>query len=138
MKTSASSRKKLADKPKKLPEQAIHLLCWQWATREHPDLLIFHVANERKGSVGMALHFKRMGVLPGVADFLAFPTGALRAAIEIKDADGKQSPAQRDFERRWVAAGGFYFLVRSLEEFQGIVNAITFRTGTRTTSQRQS
>ena len=116
------------------------MLCWQWVSREHPELLIFHVANERKGSVGMALHFKRMGVLPGVADFLAFPAEDYprRVAIEIKDADGKQSPAQRDFERRWVAAGGLYFIVRSLEEFQGIVNAITFRTGTRTTSQRQS
>ena len=114
------------------------MLCWQWAMREHPDLLIFHVANERKGSVGMALHFKRMGVLPGVADFLAFPSRGHGVAIEIKDADGKQSAAQRVFERQWVAAGGFYFLVRSLEEFQGIVNAFMFRTGTRTTSQRQS
>jgi hypothetical protein len=90
----------------------------------HPALLIFHVANERKGSIGMAMHFKRMGVLAGVADFLAFPTGRA-VAIELKDDEGKQDENQERFQIKWQRAGNAYFIARTLEEFQGIVAAIT-------------
>jgi len=87
-------------------------------------LLIFHVANERMGSVGAAVHFKRMGVRPGVADYLAFPTGRA-VAIELKDDKGDQDKAQEIFQCDWETAGNTYFIVRTLEEFQGVINAIT-------------
>lgn len=75
------------------------------------------------GNVGAAMHFKRMGVLPGVADYLAFPSGR-SAAIELKDDEGKQSIDQIKFQKRWEDAGNLYFLVRTLEEFQGVVQAL--------------
>ncbi len=121
MKNSVSSRKKPA---RKRNETGLQYRCWQWVQKTHPGLLIFHVANERKGSVGAAVHFKRMGVRPGVADFLAFPHGRA-IAIELKDDDGKQSADQVKFERRWKTAGNTYLVVRTLEEFQGVINAIT-------------
>lgn len=95
--------------------------CWQWVRTAYPDLLIFHVANERKTNVQHHVKLKRMGVLPGVADFLVFP-GKQKFAIELKDAKGVQSVDQVSFELLWTRAGGRYFLVRTLEEFQIVVN----------------
>ena len=129
----ASSRKKRVKKKIVPPprvrktvendETCLQKHAWQWVTREYPNLLIFHVANERKGSIGAVMHFKRMGVLPGVADFLAFPKGRA-VAIELKDDEGDQDTEQEKFQRRWERAGGVYFIVRTLEEFQGVVNGI--------------
>lgn len=87
-------------------------------------LLIFHVANERKGGFGTHMHFKRMGVRKGVADYLAFPLNTRKAAIEMKDDEGEQDADQQRFQRQWEASGGVYFIARTLEEFQGIVQAL--------------
>lgn len=86
-------------------------------------MLIFHVANERKGGFGAQMHFKRMGVRPGVADWISLHAGRA-AAIELKDDDGDQNADQERFQRQWEKAGGVYFLVRTLEEFQGTVMAL--------------
>jgi hypothetical protein len=100
--------------------------CKQWLDKSGlwGRLLIFHVANERKGSIGAAVHFKRMGVRPGVADWLLFPPGR-SVAIELKDDEGDQDKNQLRFESMWRAAGNSYFIARTLEEFQGIVQALT-------------
>lgn len=83
-------------------------------------LCIFHVANERKGGFGTQMHFKRMGVRPGVADWLLFVPGS-QVAIELKDDEGEQRADQEKFERQWKAAGGVYYLLRTVEEFQETV-----------------
>lgn len=87
-------------------------------------LLIFHVPNERIGGIGAIVHFKRMGVMPGVADYLAFLHGGRAVAIELKHGDGEQRADQKKFQIRWEARGGSYFLCRTLEEFQGVVNGL--------------
>lgn len=130
----ASTRKKpvkaAGKKPKKRKtitndETCLHMHCKSWLDKSGlwDRLLIFHVANERKGSIGAVMHFKRMGVRNGVADWLAFPPGRA-VAIELKDDEGGQLPDQIKFQRKWEAAGNTYFLARTLEEFQGIVNAL--------------
>jgi hypothetical protein len=91
--------------------------------KTHPDLLIFHVPNGGNRSIAEAMKFKRMGVLPGVADFLCF-TATRHAAIEMKDEDGKQSDAQRMFEAKWKNRGGDYYICDTLEDFQDLVDAI--------------
>jgi hypothetical protein len=100
--------------------------CKQWLDKSGiwSRLLIFHVANERKGSIGAAMHFKSMGVRPGVADWLVFPPGRA-VAIELKDDKGKLLPAQELFQTKWEAAGNAYYVVRTLAEFQSIVSALT-------------
>lgn len=100
--------------------------CKQWLDKSGvwDRLLIFHVANERKGSIGAIMHFKRLGVRKGVADWLAFPPGRA-VAIELKDDEGTQDGEQARFQRKWEAAGNTYFVVRTLEEFQGVIAAIT-------------
>lgn len=105
-------------------ENEIHLKCWQWVSKTRPDLLIFHVANERKASVQYHIKLKRLGVLKGTADFLAFPSDGRKFAIELKDDEGTQDSDQKKFQQRWERSGGLYYVVRTLTEFQGIVNAI--------------
>jgi len=86
-------------------------------------LLIFHVPNERMGGIGAIMHFKRLGVRDGVADYLAFlPDRSV--AIELKRPDGKQRKGQAQFQRAWEAADNVYLIVRTLAEFQGAVNAL--------------
>lgn len=132
----ASSRKKPVKKAKPIKpkvrktvandETCLQMHCKQWLDKSGlwGRLLIFHVANERKGSIGAAMHFKRMGVRPGVADWLAFPPGR-SVAIELKDDEGDQNAEQEIFQKKWQAAGNTYFLVRTLEEFQGVIQGIS-------------
>ena len=97
---------------------------WAWVRKAHPNLLIFHVANERKTSVQHHVKLKRMGVMAGVADFLTFPNNNVKVAIELKDDKGKQDAEQIKFQKRWEHSGGAYFIVRTLGEFQGVVSAL--------------
>jgi hypothetical protein len=93
---------------------------WQWVKETHPDLLIFHVPNGEARDITVANKLKRMGVMPGVADFLMFAKGA-NVAIELKDKGGKPSDAQKLFKEKWEACGNHYWLARSLTDFQNIV-----------------
>lgn len=116
---------KHAPKPAKQSETCFHMHCQQWLEKSGwwDKLLIFHVANERRGSIGAIMHFKRLGVRKGVADYLLF--GLSRdAAIELKDNEGKQDKDQEKFERQWTACGKAYFVVRTLEDFQSLVTAL--------------
>jgi hypothetical protein len=97
---------------------------WAWVQKTYPALLIFHVANERKAHVQYHVKMKRKGVLAGVADFLAFPAGGRKFAIELKDEKGAQDEDQIKFQKRWEVSGGAYFLVRTVTDFQNIVDGI--------------
>lgn len=118
-------RKKRVPKTVTNSETCLQKHCQQWLEKSGLwlQLLIFHVPNERKGGIGAIMHFKRMGVRKGVADYLAFIPGR-SIAIELKDDDGKQDEDQIKFQRKWEACGNAYFLVRTLEEFQGVVQGI--------------
>lgn len=116
-------RKKRVRKTPENDETCLQLHCWQWVKKAYPTLLIFHVANERWAPVQYHMKLKRMGVLKGVADFLAFP-GHVSAAVELKDDEGEQEPEQIRFQKRWEAMGGVYIIVRTLAEFQGVVQAL--------------
>lgn len=111
--------------PGTLKETGLQMHCKQWLDKSGlwGRLLIFHVANERKGGFGVHMHFKRMGVRKGVADWLVFVPGRA-AAIELKDADGDQDAEQEAFQRKWEACGNSYFICRTLEEFQGVVQGV--------------
>lgn len=113
-------------KPEDVSETCLHKHCQQWLEKSGiwSRLLIFHVPNERKGGIGAIMHFKRMGVRTGVADYLAFRADRSPTAIELKDADGEQRGDQVDFENDWKAAGGVYFVVRTLDEFKAVINGL--------------
>ncbi len=45
-------------------------------------------------------------------------------SMEVKTFTGRQSDDQKDFERRLIAVGGFYFIVRSIEDAQKCLNKV--------------
>jgi hypothetical protein len=126
-KRAKAPKKKAAKRPHKpgQSEKTLHMLCQQWLVKSGwwGKLLIFHVPNERRGGIGAIMHFRRLGVRPGVADYLIF--NSRDAAIELKDKDGVQSEDQEKFQRQWESAGKLYFVVRTLEAFQGTVTALS-------------
>jgi hypothetical protein len=109
------------DFSRQISEHEIHLHAWQWVKKTYPHLLIFHVPSGEHRNVVTAVKLKRMGVIPGVADFLIFVTG-YSIAIELKDKGGVQSEAQKRFQSCWEGLGHRYKIARSLEQFQNIVN----------------
>jgi len=115
-------KRKRAKKVKGPSENEIHMKAWAWCQKTHPALLIFHVANERKAHVQYHVKMKRKGVLAGVADFLVFPLDGRKIAIELKDDKGVQDADQKKFQRRWEAAGGLYFIARTVADFQFIIS----------------
>jgi len=96
------------------------MLAWQWVHKNYPHLLIFHVPSGEARDIATAMKLKRMGVVPGVADFLMFIPGC-GIAIELKEKSGMQSKAQKLFQKRWEACGNRYQIARSLLEFKQII-----------------
>jgi hypothetical protein len=94
---------------------------WQWVRKTYPDLLIFHVPSGEHRDIATAMKLKRMGVIPGVADFLMFIPGH-GIAIEMKNEDGVQSKAQEYFQKQWEKLGHTYLIARSLNSFKEIIN----------------
>lgn len=72
-----------------------------------PGWLWFHPANGELRDQQTANLLKRMGVTPGVSDFiLAAPEGAMLHALELKRRGKKPTDAQRAFLAAVRAAGG--------------------------------
>jgi len=106
--------------PDDLPESGLQMHCWQWFKKAYPYVLMFHVPNGELRHISVADKLKRMGVVPGVADFLAFPLLGTKHAIELKTLTGSQKTAQERFERYWTKSGGSYDIARTLEDFQAV------------------
>lgn len=115
-----SAKPSLRVSSRQISEKEIHLLAWQWIRETYPDLLIFHVPSGEQRNVVTAVKLKRMGVVPGVADFLMFVPG-IGVAIELKNKGGMQSKAQEHFQKRWEACGNRYIIAYSFDEFKTIV-----------------
>lgn len=81
---------------------------------------IFHW---RQNSGGMAIpgpqrRFIRMGIT-GAPDIFVVKKGQI-IGLEVKSKIGKQNDNQIDFEKRFVAAGGVYHVVRCIDD---VINA---------------
>lgn len=122
-KENASRKGSPLPPPEDFGENALHMHACQWLRNEVKGLLIFHVPNGEHRHIAVAKKLQRMGVKPGVADFLAFTT-TRKAAIELKDSTGPQSDDQEKFEKAWKKLGGEYYLCRTLEEFKLVVTGI--------------
>lgn len=122
--TVAKARARAPKIARKSSETCLHMHCQQWLEKSGiwDKYLIFHVPNERRGGIGAIMHFKRMGVRPGIPDWLMFTNR--NAAIELKDDKSKQRKGQKEFQRAWERLGHPYFVVRTLKEFQGVINAL--------------
>lgn len=86
----------------------------------NPRCMIFAVPNGGSRNLVEAMRMKASGTLPGVSDLIVvLPNKTL--FIELKLPNGIQSDKQKDFEQRVTSLGFDYHIVRSLEEFNLII-----------------
>jgi hypothetical protein len=104
-----------------MTEKALQQACFTWFHNTYPELRgtmwMNHnqASNRKQGAI-----LKAMGMVAGVSDLLWLHKGRLWC-IELKTEDGRQSQAQKDWQRAIMAQGGVYYMVRSEVEFQHLV-----------------
>ena len=63
--------------------------------------------------------YMRTASVSGLPDIVAIKDG-IYIGLEVKTATGRQSEEQREIQNRVTAAGGLYFVVRSLDDVRKI------------------
>jgi hypothetical protein len=86
-----------------------------YRARGEPNTFMFAVPNGGKRGLVEAVNFKREGVTAGVPDIIAIRDGEV-FGLELKAPKGKQSPAQKDVQRRMRDAGAFVGNAKGLDE----------------------
>jgi len=90
---------------------------------ENMNKLIF-IRNNTGCFINPKGNFYRMGKT-GSPDILIFLTTNNKFAtigLEVKNFTGKQSNSQKEFQKKFEIIGGIYFLIRSLNETEKIIN----------------
>lgn len=102
-------------------EHRIQAACVNWFRLQYPThaSALFAVPNGGRRDRVSGAKLKAEGVLPGVSDLiLLLPRGRHHGLlIEMKTERGKQSQAQRDWQRDMVHRGYKYMVIRSIDEF---------------------
>lgn len=107
-------------------EHRLQCACVRWFrlayTQHHHNL--FAVPNGGYRTPATAAKIKAEGALPGVSDLILLIArgGYHGLLIEMKTDKGRQSEAQREWQRLIEADGYKYVVVRSIEEFIKVVN----------------
>lgn len=112
-------------------EDSLQITCANYLRRYCPSVLFFHCPNGMVTSgtprqrAQRIERFKRMGMLPGVADIILFwrNESPCKGAIELKAGKNDQTQAQSNFEQQWKHQGGQYAVCRSLEELESLLIA---------------
>lgn len=106
-------------------EHRIQCACVNWFRLQYPThaTALFAVPNGGRRDRVSGAKLKAEGVLPGVSDLiLLLPRGRHHGLlIEMKTERGKQSQAQRDWQRDMVHRGYKYLVIRSIDEFIDMV-----------------
>lgn len=98
--------------------------CYTWFHNEFHELrgLLCYNLNNSRNKV-RAMMDKAMGLQKGRSDMVFYYSGRA-VMIEFKTDTGRQSKDQIEWERKIKSAGFEYKIIRSLEEFQGVIFAI--------------
>lgn len=103
------------------PEDSLQIAVADYLRIAAPDLLWFHVANERKCSPQRGDMLKLMGVLAGVPDLVfVLPDGHV-GFIELKAGKGRLSKAQDEFFERALHIGARCHVARSVDDVESIM-----------------
>ena len=115
-------------------ESQLQQQCVTWFRAQYPQyaMLLVHPINEGSGHTTVdrrrqGIH-KAEGTVAGVPDLLLFMPSAHDGytfsclALEMKTEKGKQTQAQKDFERYFTAAGSIYLVIRNIDDFRRAVN----------------
>lgn len=110
-------------------ESSIQRQCVAWFRLQYPRYALLLVANANGGKRSRieAAIMKGEGVTAGVADLtLYLPNEEYHGLlIEMKTAKGRQSPAQKLWQREVEKAGYKYVVCRSLDDFQCAIKDYT-------------
>lgn len=107
-------------------EHRLQCACVRWFRLAYPQHHhnLFAVPNGGYRTPATAAKIKAEGALPGVSDLILLIArgGYHGLLIEMKTDKGRQSEAQREWQRLIEADGYKYVVVRSIEEFIKVVN----------------
>ncbi len=102
-------------------EHRLQAACVQWFALAHPALRhnLFAVPNGGRRDATTGARLKAEGVLAGVADLILLRHKDIYGALllELKTATGRQSKAQRDWQRAIERDGYKYVIVRCIDDF---------------------
>lgn len=122
-------------------ESDLQIKCVRWFRYQYPQyaMLLTHPINEGNGNrISGAIH-KAEGAVPGVPDLLLFMPAAIPCqhdndkkkslyrrcfclGIEMKTPKGSQSQEQKNFQKMFEAAGYYYQVVRTFEDFCQLID----------------
>ena len=99
--------------------------CFQyhWNAYAQHRYLLFKVKNEGHNRITVARD-KATGLIPGVSDMILLIPGGQVVFFEFKTEVGKQSPAQKEWQKKVNGVGFHYFIIRSLAQFKNILSQI--------------
>lgn len=115
-------------------EGPIQRAIFDYLKLQYPHALVFSVPNELASKVGggragkarqitirnVQAAAKKMGMLPGMADLCMLLDGQF-FAFEVKAGRNKQQPNQEAVEYLVDANGGYYYVVRSIDDVKEIM-----------------
>lgn len=108
-------------------EENLQIRCVAFFTQQYPKLerLLHHSPNGGRREIREAARFKRMGTRAGFPDLILLqPAGKYPyLAVELKTVTGDQEDRQKEYQKLITEAGGLYVVIRTLEDFQTVVNA---------------
>ena len=106
-------------------ESAVQSSCVTWFRFRYPKLepLFFAVPNGGYRSRITAARMKAEGVRRGVADLILLVPrhGYASLCIEMKMRTGRQSDAQKEFQKAAEGEGNRYVVCRSFDEFRKVI-----------------
>jgi hypothetical protein len=107
-------------------ESNIQRSCVRWFRLQWPEYagILFAVPNGGGRHKLEAAILKAEGVFPGVSDLILLTGrhGYNSLCLEIKTDTGRQSDAQKEWQKQAENAGSKYVVCRSVNEFISIVN----------------
>lgn len=119
--TSSTCRVMAMADPRRMAERELHgYVADLLRLTARRDVLFAHVPNESPRSPRYGALLKRLGMLPGFADFIVIIKGRAYL-LELKTKTGRQSPEQVAFAEAAEAAGATYAVARTPEQAKGIL-----------------
>lgn len=107
-----------------MTHDALQSECFQWHWNTYPDdRYLVHANNNNSVNRAKGTMDKAIGVVRGVSDLEYFKNRVLYG-FEIKVDEDYQKPHQKLFQKAIEREGGKYYIIRSLEQYQAIVNEI--------------
>lgn len=107
-------------------ESNLQIACVRWFRLQFPSIapLLFSVPNGGRRDAVTGAILKAEGAVAGVSDLLLLlPSGVHHGlCIEMKTAKGKQSDAQKEWQKAVEAVGYKYAVVRSFAQFADLID----------------